>query len=70
MAEEKAGKKWEGTGEPTGKGGTAKEEKTEGEVSGRGYIMPIRAACGHTLWVHSDWSWARCPIDGVVTFAW
>jgi hypothetical protein len=70
MAEEKKGKKWEGAGEPPGKGGTAKQEKTEGEVSGRAYPEPVRGVCGHLLWVDSDWSWAICPLDGVITYAW
>jgi hypothetical protein len=69
MAEAKTGKKWEGGGQPTGKGGEAKKEKTE-EVGGRGFVMEIRGACGHNLYVDSDWSWARCPIDGVITYAW
>jgi hypothetical protein len=70
MAETKKGKKWEGSGQPTGQGGTAKKEKEEGEVGGRGRIMMIEGACGHALWVDSSWNWAQCPIDGVVTYAW
>ena len=70
MAEEKTGKKWEGTGEPTGTGGTAEKEKKEAEVGGRAYVMAIRGACGHVYYVSSGWGWARCPIDGVITYAW
>jgi hypothetical protein len=70
MAEEKTGKKWEDAGEPTGEGGTGKKEQTEAEVGGRAYIMALRGACGHVYYVDSGWSWARCPICGVVTFAW
>lgn len=68
--EEKTGKKWEGPGEPTGQGGTGEKEKKEAEVGGRAYIMAIRGACGHVYYVDSAWSYARCPICGVITFAW
>ena len=70
MAEAKKGKKWEGAGEPTGKGGTAQKEQTEAEVGGRGRPMMIEGACGHVYWVDSNWSWARCPYCSVVTYAW
>jgi hypothetical protein len=70
MAEEKTGQKWTGEGKPPGQGGKAKEKgQGESEAGGR-YGMWIRGACGHLLLVDSSWSWAECPIDGIITHAW
>jgi hypothetical protein len=64
MAEEKNWKKWEGPGEPEGKGGmsTPLPAQSDDEVEGRGRKMAMITCflCGATGAIEGDAQWYTC----------
>ena len=64
MAEEKTWKKWEGPGEPEGKGGTSTPlpDQSDNEVEGRGakVAMVTCFICGATGAIERDAQWYTC----------
>jgi ribosomal protein S27AE len=70
MAEENKWKKWEGPGEPPGKGGAAKPELSKSEeVEGRGKKKgAICFNCGAGSWMQDEWRWFTCWKCGALNY--
>ena len=62
MAEEKKWEKWEGPGEPEGKGGISSPESAQQEeVAGRGRkLLATCFHCGTSSYIDADFDWFTC----------
>ncbi|HMG05657.1 MAG TPA: hypothetical protein VK581_09350 [Chthoniobacterales bacterium] len=70
MSEEKKWQKWEGEGEPEGKGGLSSATASQlSEVDGRTrQLVAVCYKCGTQTYVGVDWKWFTCwKCGGTVT---